>query len=79
MTEKLYIVERGGVFYGTAEHWRDTFFSNVTDEAVEQFCRDKGWSLHIIEEEPIDFISILTLDECEEAIDEQLTRAKKIV
>ena len=79
MAEKLYIVERGNLFYGTAEQWKDVFFSNVSDEAVEQFCRDKGWSLHMIEEEPIDFISILTIDECEEAIAEQLKRATKVV
>jgi hypothetical protein len=41
------IVEGGEVFEGNEEQWADCFFSNVTVEGVEEFCKQNGWEVEI--------------------------------
>ena len=42
------IVEGGDVFEGYAEHWRNTFFDNVSIELIKDFCEREGWKVEFI-------------------------------
>lgn len=45
----LYIVvEDGEIFEGNEEQWAECFFSDVTEEAVREFCEENGWSVTVM-------------------------------
>lgn len=41
----IIVVDDGETFEGTADHWRDCFFSNPTRENIEDFCKLYGWKV----------------------------------
>lgn len=43
----IIIVDGGEVFEGTREQFQDAFFSNASDEEIENWCHDNGFSLDI--------------------------------
>lgn len=39
---RMYRIDEGYVFEGTLEQFQDCFFSNATEELIEQWCADQG-------------------------------------
>lgn len=46
------IVDEGEVFEGNEDHWRDCFFTNVSEDAIKQFCKANGWNVEIKDAQP---------------------------
>lgn len=49
---RLWIVVDGGdTFEGNEEQWADCYFSNVTIEGIEEFCKENDWQVEITRRE----------------------------
>lgn len=49
---KIYLIEDGALFQGTLAQFKECFFTNANDETIADWCKENGWTLRIIEDEP---------------------------